>query len=97
MAFHAQIQSERIRLVALSAALAGAEVDHCAIYDDLTSRAHRLQSGAETLELTEVAAAASSLKLAARCASLSHADNTDTTVWTALVALVSAMGTLAPA
>lgn len=93
-AFQAQIQSERVRLVALSAALARSEENPSRIFDDLVHRAHVLQDGAEMLEFSEIAAAANSLQQAAYCASLAHADNTDAQVWTALAALVNLMGTV---
>jgi len=92
IAFQVRMHSERVHLVALSAELARAEGDPGIIYDDLAVRARRLQGGAEVLEFDEVAAAADSLEKAAYRAAALHTDNADTSVWNALVALVSVMG-----
>ncbi len=94
--FEARIQRERVRLVALSAELARADGDTTRIYDELISRAHKLELDAETLELPALIAAANSLQQAAYCASLAHADNTDPYVWASLIELVSLLGTFKP-
>ena len=91
--FYARLQSERVHLVTLSAALASIDENPARIFDDLVFRAHRLRGGATIFEVAEVAAAANALEQAAIAASMSHANNTDTAVWTALVALVRLMGT----
>lgn len=91
-AFHARLESERVHLVSLSAALARAEENPTWIFEDLQFRAHRLQGGASIFEVTDVAKAAHALEEAAVCASQSRADNTDEKVWEALVALVQLMG-----
>ena len=92
--FRTRLQSERVRFVTLSAALARAEDDPAGIFHDLSARAHKIRGGAAALEITEMAAAACALELAATTASASRADNTDAAVWTALVALVRILGTL---
>jgi HPt (histidine-containing phosphotransfer) domain-containing protein len=91
-AFHARLESERVHLVSLSAALARAEENPAWIFEDLQFRAHRLQGGASIFEVTDVAQAAHALEQAAVSASKARADNTDEKVWSALVALVQLMG-----
>jgi HPt (histidine-containing phosphotransfer) domain-containing protein len=91
-AFHARLQIDRVHLVTLSAALAGAEDDPGKIFDDLVFRAHRIRGGASIFEFADVAAAANALEQAAIGAHASHAGNADSSVWTALVALVRLMG-----
>lgn len=93
-AFRARLQSERVRFVTLSAALARAEDDPARIFHDLSARAHKIRGGAAALEIAEMASAACALELAATTASASRADNTDAAVWSALVALVRILGTL---
>lgn len=94
VAFHARLQRERVRFVALSAALASAEDDPARIFHDLSARAHKIHGGAAALDITDMAEAACALELAATTASASRADNTDAAVWSALVALVRILGTL---
>jgi HPt (histidine-containing phosphotransfer) domain-containing protein len=94
VAFHARLRSERVRFVTLSAALAGAEDDPACIFHDLSARAHKIHGGAAALDITDMAAAACALELAATTASASRADNTDAAVWSALVTLVKILGTL---
>jgi HPt (histidine-containing phosphotransfer) domain-containing protein len=94
VAFHARLQSERVHFVTLSAALARVEESPTWIFHDLRDRAHKLRGTAAIFEMDEVAAAARSLEKAAASASMSHADNTDSAVWTALVALVRLMGSI---
>jgi len=91
-AFHARLESERVHLVSLSAALAHAEANPAWIFEDLQFRAHRLQGGASIFEVTDVAQAAHMLEQAAVSAAKARADNTDEKVWSALVALVQVMG-----
>jgi chemotaxis protein histidine kinase CheA len=91
-AFHARLESERVHLVTLSAALARAEENPTWIFEDLQFRAHRLQGGAAIFEESEVARAAGALEQAAVTAAQRRATNTDEHVWAALVALVSLMG-----
>jgi HPt (histidine-containing phosphotransfer) domain-containing protein len=91
-AFHARLESERVHLVSLSAALAHAEANPAWIFEDLQFRAHRLQGGASIFEVTDVAQAAHTLEQAAVSAAKARADNTDEKVWSALVALVQVMG-----
>jgi HPt (histidine-containing phosphotransfer) domain-containing protein len=90
--FRERIESERVHLVSLSAALARAEDDAAWIFEDLQFRAHRLQGGASIFELPDLARAAHALEQAAVSASKSRADNTDEKVWEALVNLVQLMG-----
>jgi hypothetical protein len=91
-AFHARLESERVHLVTLSAALARAEENPAWIFEDLQFRAHRLQGGAAIFEEAEVAQAAGVLEHAAVQAAQSRASNTDEDVWSALESLVSLMG-----
>jgi HPt (histidine-containing phosphotransfer) domain-containing protein len=91
-AFHTRLESERVHLVSLSAALARAEENPSWIFEDLQFRAHRLQGGASIFEVTDVALAAHELEQAAVTASKARADNTDEKVWAALVTLVQLMG-----
>jgi HPt (histidine-containing phosphotransfer) domain-containing protein len=91
-AFQARLESERVHLVTLSAALARAEENPTWIFEDLVYRAHRLQGGAAIFEESEVAVAAGKLESAAVNAAESRAENTDEDVWAALEALVRLMG-----
>ena len=91
-AFQARLESERVHLVTLSAALARADENPTWIFEDLVYRAHRLQGGAAIFEESEVAVAAGKLESAAVNAAQSRADNTDENVWAALEALVKLMG-----
>ena len=92
--FQGKLQSERAHLVALSAALARAEDDPAPVFNELRNRAHKMRGSAAVFEMAQVASAAGSLEVAAIAATVSHADNTDAAVWTALVALVRFLGTL---
>jgi HPt (histidine-containing phosphotransfer) domain-containing protein len=87
-AFRARVEIERLHFAKISAALAHAEDDPSAVFEDLYARAHRLHGGALIFALHEIAAAASALEQAALSASKSRADNTDVAVWNALVKLV---------
>jgi hypothetical protein len=91
-AFHARLESERVHLVTLCAALARAEESPMWIFEDLVYRAHRLQGGAAIFEESEVEVAAGKLESAAVNAAESRAENTDEDVWVALEALVRLMG-----
>ncbi len=93
-AFSARLQEERVHLATLSAALARAEESPAWIFQDLQFRAHKIRGGAAIFEMAEVASLACALEEAACAASMSNADNTDTAVWSTLVALVRLMGTL---
>lgn len=92
LAFCARLQSERVHLVTLSAALARAEESPGWIFQDLQFRAHKMRGGAAIFEMAEVAALARALEEAASAACMSKADNSDPAVWTALVAMVGLMG-----
>jgi hypothetical protein len=96
-AFHARLESERVHLVSLSAALARAEDNPVWIFEDLQFRAHRLQGGAAIFEIADVALAAGVLEQAAVTAAQVRAGNTDENVWAALVTLVRLMGSAEPA
>ncbi|MEP6886447.1 MAG: Hpt domain-containing protein, partial [Gammaproteobacteria bacterium] len=80
-----------------SAALARTEENPSKIFDDLQYRAHRLRGSAAIFEVVEISAAAEALEQAAACASVSHADNSDPAVWSALGTLVRLMGRGQPA
>lgn len=94
LAFRTRLQSERVRFVALSAALARADDDPAGIFHDLSARAQKIRGGAAALGITEMASAACALELAATTASACRAENTDAAVWSALVALVKSLATL---
>jgi HPt (histidine-containing phosphotransfer) domain-containing protein len=90
--FSVRLQSERVHFVTLSAALARAEECPGRIFDDLNFRAHRLKGAAATFDYPNLSAAAGALERACFAAATSHAEHTDTDVWTALVALVDLLG-----
>jgi HPt (histidine-containing phosphotransfer) domain-containing protein len=92
--FQSKLQSERAHFVALSAALARAEDGPGPVFNELRNRAHKMRGSAAVFEMAQVASAAGSLEVAAIAATVSHADNTDAAVWTALVALVRFLATL---
>src|SRR5450432_1872973 len=94
LGFYDRLKRDRVHFVTLSAALARADDDPSPIFLELRNRAHKIRGGAAIFEITEVAVAACSLELAAISATMSHANNTDPAVWSALVALVELMGTL---
>jgi HPt (histidine-containing phosphotransfer) domain-containing protein len=86
------LQTERMQLVSLSAALARAKEDATEVFQELVLRAHKLHAGAAILEIPEIAGAADSLEQAATRASKSHAINSDPSVWDALATLVYQIG-----
>jgi len=92
--FEGKLQSERAHFVALSAALARVEGSPGPVFSELRNRAHKMCSSAAVFAMAKVASLAGSLEIAAIAATVSHADNTDAAVWTALVALVRLLGTL---
>ncbi len=92
--FTVRLQSERVHFVTLSAALARAEECPERIFDDLNFRAHRLKGAAATFDFPHLAVAAGELERASFAAATSHAEHTDSKVWTALVALVHVLGTM---
>jgi hypothetical protein len=94
LAFRARLQSERVRYVALSAALARAEESPASIFRDLEFCAHKTRGGAAIFAMPEVAAAACALEQAAMAAASSNAEGVDAPVWAALVALVRLLGQL---
>jgi HPt (histidine-containing phosphotransfer) domain-containing protein len=87
-AFEGKLQGERAHFVALSAALARVEGSPAPVFSELRNRAHKMRGSAAVFEMAQVASVAGSLEIAAIAATVSHADNTDAAVWTALVALV---------
>jgi HPt (histidine-containing phosphotransfer) domain-containing protein len=93
--FEGNLQSERAHFVALSAALARVEGGSPGpVFSELRNRAHKMRGGAAAFEMAQVASLAGSLEIAAIAATVSHADNTDAAVWTALVALVRLLATI---
>jgi HPt (histidine-containing phosphotransfer) domain-containing protein len=92
--FEGKLQSERAHFVALSAALARVEGSPGPVFSELRNRAHKMRGSAAVFEMGQVASVAGSLEIAAIAATVSHADNTDAAVWTALVALVRLLGIL---
>jgi HPt (histidine-containing phosphotransfer) domain-containing protein len=87
--FLARLQSERVHLATLSAALARADENPEAIFHDLHSRARRLSGTAGIFEAADIAAAAHALEQAAAAAVHSHSDNANPHVWGAMLALMS--------
>lgn len=94
--FLARLQSERLHLVSLSAALAGAEYDSAAVFEDLQFRARRLRGAANILEASEVAASAAALEGAASAAARARASHAHAPVWAALIDLIDLLGKMAP-
>jgi HPt (histidine-containing phosphotransfer) domain-containing protein len=92
--FEGKLQSERAHFVALSASLARVEGSPDPVFNELRNRAHKMRGSAAVFEMRQVASVAGSLEIAAIAATVSHADNTDAAVWTALVALVRLLGIL---
>jgi HPt (histidine-containing phosphotransfer) domain-containing protein len=92
--FEGKLQSERAHFVALSAALARVAGSPDPVFSELRNRAHKMRGSAAVFEMAQVASVAGSLEIAAIAATVSHADNTDAAVWTALVALVRLLGIL---
>jgi hypothetical protein len=92
--FDGKLQSERAHFVALSAALARVEGSPGPVFSELRNHAHKMCGSAAVFAMANVASMARSLEIAAIAATVSHADNTDAAVWTALVALVRLLGTL---
>lgn len=92
--FEGKLQSERAHFVALSAALARAEGSPGPVFSEMRNRAHKMRGSAAVFEMSQVASLAGSLEIAAIAATVSHADNTDAAVWTALVALVRLLAAL---
>ena len=92
VAFQGKLPSERAHFVALSAALARAEDGPGPIFNELRNRAHKIRGSAAVFQMAQVASATGALEIAAIAATVSHADNTDAAVWTALVALVRLLG-----
>jgi HPt (histidine-containing phosphotransfer) domain-containing protein len=93
-AFRARLQGERAYFASLSTALASHDEDPMSALVDLRNRAHKIRGGAAIFELTEVAAAACTVELAAIAASMKQNHNTMTAVRAAIVALVRLMDTL---
>ena len=87
--FLARLQSERVHLATLSAALARADENPEAIFHDLHSRARRLSGTAGIFEAADIAAAAHALERAAAAAAHSHSDNANPHVWGAMLVLMS--------
>lgn len=87
--FLARLQSERVHLATLSAALARADDNPEAIFRDLQFRARRLNGTASIFEAADIAAAARTLEQAAAAAAHSHTDNANPRVWGAMLALMS--------
>jgi HPt (histidine-containing phosphotransfer) domain-containing protein len=92
--FEGKLQSERAHFVALSAALAQVAGSPGPVFSELRNRAHKMRGSAAVFEMAQVVSVAGSLEIAAIAATVSHAENTDAAVWTALVALVRLLGTL---
>lgn len=90
--FLSRLQSERVHLVSLRAALERATERTGIIFDDLQFRAHNLNGVAGTLEAAEVAKAAHQLEDAAFAASRTHSNSADIPVRAALDGLIRLLG-----
>ncbi len=93
-AFYDRLDEERLQLLSLGAALVDAEGGDSRVLDDLVLRAHRLQGRAQIFEVGAVAEAANALEQAAFRALASGAAHGDTSVKSALAALVRLISTL---
>lgn len=92
--FLSRLESERVHLVSLRAALERATERTGIIFDDLQFRAHNLNGVAGTLEASAVANAAHQLEDAAFAASRTHSNSADIPVRTALDSLIRLLGQL---
>jgi HPt (histidine-containing phosphotransfer) domain-containing protein len=86
--FHARLQRERRQLTELAAALTRCDGDPSATFESLRRLAHRMHGTAAIFECSDVANAAEALERASGAAALTHADRSEPSVWSALVALV---------
>lgn len=87
-AFYSRLRSDRARMLTLCAELARAETYATPVYSDIRMVAHRLGGAAAMFDAPQISQAAVALEDAAVTAINTHADNVDSTVWTALEALV---------
>ena len=87
-----RLESERVHLVSLRAALERATERTSIIFDDLQFRAHNLNGVAGTLEARDVAKAAHQLEDAAFAASRTHSNSADIPVRAALDGLIRLLG-----
>jgi HPt (histidine-containing phosphotransfer) domain-containing protein len=92
--FLSRLESERVHLVSLRAALERATERTGIIFDDLQFRAHNLNGVAGTLEASAVAQAAHQLEDAAFAASRTHSNSADIPVRSALDSLIRLLGIL---
>jgi HPt (histidine-containing phosphotransfer) domain-containing protein len=90
--FLSRLESERVHLVSLRAALERATERTGIIFDDLQFRAHNLNGVAGTLEASSVAKAAHQLEDAAFAASRTHSNSADIPVRAALDSLIRLLG-----
>jgi HPt (histidine-containing phosphotransfer) domain-containing protein len=90
--FLSRLESERVHLVSLRAALERATERTGIIFDDLQFRAHNLNGVAGTLEASDVAKAAHQLEDAAFAASRTHSNSADIPVRAALDGLIRLLG-----
>lgn len=95
-AFFARLSSDRVNFVTLSAALAQAEKDPRATFEDLRFRAHKLNGAAGIFEAMDVMSAANALEQAALRAIQTRAKHNDDAVWATLQALVTLLGSVEP-
>jgi HPt (histidine-containing phosphotransfer) domain-containing protein len=90
--FLSRLESERVHLLSLRAALERATERTGIIFDDLQFRAHNLNGVAGTLEASAVAKAAHQLEDAAFAASRTHSNSADIPVRAALDSLIRMLG-----
>src|ERR1700733_14508259 len=80
-AFQLRLQSDAVRLAVLAAALARADADSASNFEDIRLFAHRVRGAAD------IASVADALEQTAISAAHARAENSDTSIWTALEAL----------
>jgi HPt (histidine-containing phosphotransfer) domain-containing protein len=86
-AFYTRLREDRVRLVALSTALARCGANPTLPFEELASFAHRLRGASAIFGATEIRDAAHELEAAAHAAQDRRADEGDSQVWSALTLL----------
>jgi HPt (histidine-containing phosphotransfer) domain-containing protein len=86
-AFQVRLQSDAVRLAVLAAALARADADSASNFEDIRLFAHRVRGAAALFGAADIASVADALEQTAISAAHARAENSDTSIWTALEAL----------
>jgi HPt (histidine-containing phosphotransfer) domain-containing protein len=92
-AYYARLSKDRTQLATFSAQLAHADTHATAVYDDIRQLARRMAGAAAIFDEIEIGNAAISLEQATLAAVHARADNSDSSVWTALERLVDLLRT----